>query len=158
MDRHILAKIRWKVKTFDELDTDQLYRILRLRAEVFIVEQKCYYQDLDDKDRNAWHLMAWDGTELVAYARLLPKGVSYDEAASIGRVVTHIGYRGIALGRELMNRAIDLCGEYWPGEDIKISAQSYLEKFYSELGFVQCGEGYLEDDIPHIPMLRKLSQ
>lgn len=158
MDRHILGKIGWVVKHFDELDTDELYRILRLRAEVFIVEQKCYYQDLDDKDRNAWHLMAWHEQELVAYARLLPRGSSYEKAASIGRVVTHIRYRGVDLGRQLMNRAIDQCGVLWPGEDIKISAQSYLEKFYSGLGFVQCGEGYLEDDIPHIPMLLKLSQ
>lgn len=158
MNKHILDKITWELKKFDDLDADQLYRILRLRADVFIVEQKCYYQDLDDKDRNAWHLMAWDGQELVAYSRLLPRGISYDEAASIGRVVTNVRYRGIQLGRELMTRAVERCRKLWPGEDIKISAQSYLEKFYADLGFVQCGEGYLEDDIPHIPMLRKLSQ
>lgn len=145
---------KWLSRSFEELDTDQLYRIIQLRIEVFVVEQCCYYQDLDDKDREAIHLYALDGEKVVAYARLLPKGVSYPEQVSIGRVITSGEHRRTGLGKELMRRAIDECEKRWPGQSIKISAQSYLNDFYTSFGFSQCGEGYLEDGIPHIPMIR----
>lgn len=145
---------KWLSRSFSELDADQLYRIIQLRVAVFVVEQCCYYQDLDDKDREAVHLYAIEGEEVIAYARLLPKGVSYPEQVSIGRVITSGEHRRTGLGRELMRRAIDECESRWPGQSIKISAQSYLNDFYASFGFEQCGDGYLEDGIPHIPMIR----
>ena len=147
-------RIDWKLSTFKRLDIMILYKILQLRSEVFIVEQTCYYQDLDDKDEGSLHLMGWDRGHLVAYSRLLPKGISYPMSSSIGRVVTHSDYRGQGLGKELMQLSIKHCEEQWPGDPIKISAQTYLKEFYEDFGFTQCGEGYLEDGIPHIPMIR----
>lgn len=131
-----------------------LYKIIQLRMEVFVVEQTCYYQDLDDKDEGSFHLMGWDRDQLIAYSRLLPRGLSYPNAASIGRVVTHPDHRGMGLGKELMELSIKYCQEKWPDDPVKISAQTYLKKFYEGFGFEQCGEGYLEDGIPHIPMIR----
>lgn len=144
----------WCCRSFDELSIDHLYRILQLRIAVFVVEQTCYYQDLDDKDRKGLHLYAMEGQDVIAYARLLPKGISYPDQVSIGRVITAESHRRTGLGRELMKKAIQECEHHWPGEAIKISAQSYLEEFYASFGFEKCGAGYLEDGIPHIPMIR----
>ena len=143
-------------KKFDELSLHELYEIMVLRQEVFVVEQDCPYLDADGKDPMAWHLMGFqENGKLIAYTRLLPKGISYEKYPSIGRVVTSQSARGSGLGRELMEQSIGWMEELFPGEGIKIGAQCYLEKFYKSLGFEIVGEQYLEDGIPHYPMLRR---
>lgn len=131
---------------------------MRLRSEVFVVEQNCVYLDLDDKDAQSIHLFACEdgavpGAAARAVVRLVPPGVSYEEP-SIGRVAIDLASRGSGLGEELMMRAIHACYRTWPGFGIRISAQQYLIGFYERLGFSSVGEGYLEDDIPHIQMFR----
>jgi ElaA protein len=148
-----MQAIVWECKLFDELSNHQLYSILQLRNEVFVVEQNCPYQDADNKDQKSYHLMGWIGEDLAAYVRLLPKGVSYD-FISIGRVVTSPKYRNTGAGKALMNEAIDRCNALFGKQPIKIGAQLYLQKFYNDLGFNQTSEMYLEDNIPHIEMLR----
>jgi ElaA protein len=145
-------ELNWTYKFFDELTAAELYAVMQLRNEVFVVEQNCAYQDADDKDITSYHLMGWDGSILVAYTRILPPGLAYTEA-SIGRVVSSPKYRGTGAGRQLMELSISKTMEQFNVKSIKIGAQLYLEKFYGSLGFVQCGPGYLEDGIPHIPML-----
>ncbi len=145
-------ELNWVYKHFNELTPQELYAIMRLRNEVFVVEQNCVFQDADNMDQQCWHLAGWDGEALVAYTRLVPPGVAYAEP-SIGRVVTSPAYRGTGAGRLLMEVSIEYCLARFGGNFIKIGAQLYLEKFYGSLGFVQAGPGYLEDDIPHIPML-----
>jgi ElaA protein len=130
------------------------HRVLALRAQVFVVEQNCAYQDPDGKDVVSYHLLMESGEELVAYARLVPPGVSYAEAA-IGRVVTSQTVRGKGWGKSLMEIAIAQIQKKFEVNEICISAQSYLLKFYSDLGFVAEGEEYLEDDIPHWKMRRR---
>ena len=122
--------VNWTIKRFDELTLDELYNILQLRNEVFIVEQNCVYKDLDGKDRSAWHLMAVENDRLVAYTRILPPGVSYNDAA-IGRVVTSSLKRRSGLGRELMKRSIEACQIFFGKTSISLSAQVYLQNFYS---------------------------
>ena len=146
----------WTIKKFDELTLDELYRILQLRNEVFIVEQNCVYNDIVGKDQPAWHLMAIDGDDLVAYTRILPPGISYDDPA-IGRVLTTPSKRRSGLGRELMKRSIEVCEKLFGKISITLSAQVYLQSFYESLGFIVAGEEYLEDGIPHIKMSRKPS-
>lgn len=151
------------IKTFTQLDSHLLYRILQLRAAVFIVEQTCYYQDIDGLDLHpeTRHLL-WQqeaqqeeqqASEIGAYARLLAPGVSYPEQASIGRVITSEAQRGTGLGQDLMRLAVAKCREYWPKADIKISAQAHLQRFYEGHGFKVVSEPYLEDGIPHVAML-----
>lgn len=130
------------------------HRVLALRAQVFVVEQNCAYQDPDGKDVVSYHLLMESGEELVAYARLVPPGVSYPEAA-IGRVVTSQTVRGKGWGKALMEVAIAQTQKKFEVNEICISAQSYLLKFYGDLGFVAEGEEYLEDDIPHWKMRRR---
>ncbi|MEM8526554.1 MAG: GNAT family N-acetyltransferase [Bacteroidota bacterium] len=142
------------LKPFYELFLDELYECLRLRQEVFVVEQDCPYLDNDDKDQKGLHLMGKVDGELMAYARLLPKGVSYENYASIGRIVTSLKGRGKGYGKSLVQTAIAEIEQNWGKQAIKISAQQYLLKFYQELGFQAVGEDYLEDDIPHIAMIR----
>lgn len=141
----------WKFKTFDNLSTPELYAILKLRNEVFVVEQNCVYQDADDKDEVSFHLAGWNGNNLVAYCRILPPGISFTEAG-IGRVVTSPAYRKTGCGRELMKLAITKALEQFHCTKITISAQLYLKKFYESLGFVQISATYPEDNIPHIKM------
>ena len=141
---------------FDELSLDQLYDILRLRQEVFIVEQDCPYLDADGKDQKSYHVIGIDqNKKLQAYTRLVPPGISYEQYVSIGRVVTSSEVRGKGQGSPLMKYSIRQCQELWPQHKIKISAQVYITKFYKELGFEKVGEQYLEDDIPHIAMILK---
>ena len=148
-------KLNWIVKKFDALTPYELYNIMWLRNEVFVVEQNCVYQDADYKDQKGWHLMGVDeDNKLMAYVRLLPAGVSYEKQPSIGRVVTNPAARGTGAGRELMNVAIKHCEELFGKVDIKIGAQYYLLKFYNSLGFKQTSEIYLEDNIEHIEMIR----
>lgn len=147
-----MAAITWTCKHFDDLSTRELYAIIRLRNEVFVVEQNCVFQDADNKDFYGWHLMGWQNQELVAYTRLFPKGVSYNYA-SIGRVVTSASVRGSGAGRELMLESIKKLQEIWGKQPIQIGAQLYLRKFYESLGFQQISPVYLEDGIEHIEML-----
>lgn len=148
-------KLNWIVKKFEALTPYELYNIMWLRNEVFVVEQNCVYQDADYKDQKGWHLMGVDeDNKLMAYVRLLPAGVSYEKQPSIGRVVTNPAARGTGAGRELMNVAIKQCEELFGKIDIKIGAQYYLLKFYNSLGFKQTSEIYLEDNIEHIEMIR----
>ena len=140
-------------KFFDELTPLELYTIMRLRNEVFVVEQNCVYQDADKKDLSSHHLMIRNGGKLVAYARLLPRGLSYEQM-SIGRVVSSPAYRGTGAGKILIDQAIRFCQELFGEGPIKIGAQLYLKKFYESFGFVQTSDVYLEDDIEHIEMIR----
>jgi ElaA protein len=144
-------ELNWIYKSFDELAVVELYAILQLRNEVFSVEQNCVYQDADDKDQQSFHLAGWDGNKLVAYCRILPKGLSYAEA-SIGRVVTSPAYRKTGCGRLLMSKAIVQTLSQFTCSKITISAQFYLQQFYESLGFTAFGDIYQEDNIPHIKM------
>jgi ElaA protein len=147
--------LNFRCKAFHELTAPQLYTIMVLRQEVFVVEQNCVYLDADGKDFSSWHLMGHDDDgKLVAYARLTPKGISYENHTSIGRVVTAPAHRRKGTGRALMKAALDTLEQLFPGESIKVSAQTYLQDFYQSLGFVISGPEYLEDGIPHYPMVR----
>lgn len=148
----LMDETQWKIKSFDELSKEELYDILALRSEVFVVEQECAYQDLDNKDQSSLHLMGVQQGLIVAYARLLPPGLSY-ETASIGRVITQGEIRGRGLGKEVVRRAIDAVSRIYNTASITISAQAHLEKFYQTFGFVTRGEPYLEDGISHINMI-----
>lgn len=144
--------ITWNLKTFNDLSTSELYAIMRLRIEVFIVEQNCPYQDADDKDQSSYHLMGWENGVLVAYTRLLPPGLSFEEP-SIGRVVTSPQARERGLGYELMNESIKQTRARFGSTPIRIGAQLYLKQFYEKLGFTKSSDIYLEDGIKHIEML-----
>lgn len=146
--------INWLCKSFAALTPDELYAILQLRNEVFIVEQNCPYQDCDNIDLPSLHFMGWQQNKLIAYTRLIPSGISYPET-SIGRVVTSPTVRRTKIGKELMERSISKLHELFGDQPIKIGAQLYLKKFYESFGFLQCSEVYLEDGIEHIKMLRK---
>lgn len=144
--------MNWVLKKFDELTPAELYAIIQLRNEVFVVEQHCVYQDADNKDPGAYHYMGWKKNKLVAYTRLLPPGLSYHEP-SIGRVVTSPAARKSGLGRELMKNSINTIYSLFGRQPIKIGAQLYLKNFYASLGFQQTGDIYLEDGIEHIEMI-----
>jgi len=146
--------LQWQCLSFNELSNEQLYQILRLRIEVFIVEQNCPFQDADNKDQHCFHLCGFDGAHLAAYVRIVPPGISYAEP-SIGRVVTSPASRGAGAGRALMIKGIEACSRMYPGKAIHIGAQLYLRRFYESLGFKQSSEMYLEDGIEHIEMLRQ---
>jgi ElaA protein len=143
--------ISWKTKTFDELSTQELYQILRLRSEVFVVEQNCVYQDIDNKDQKALHLFGIVEGEIIAYSRLFKPG-DYFEFSSIGRVVVAEKHRDKNFGHELIDQSILEINRRFNVQNITISAQLYLKKFYESHGFVATSETYLEDDIPHIEM------
>lgn len=144
--------IDFVLKSFTELTTSELYQFLKLRSEVFVVEQACIYLDTDDKDVHSFHLLGFQNQELVAYARIIPPGVSYPVDCSIGRVCSKKTHRSMGVGKLLMLQAIKACQKLFPEKNIKISAQSYLLAFYGNLGFKACGEEYLEDNIPHNAM------
>jgi ElaA protein len=143
--------ISWKTKTFDELSTQELYQILRLRSEVFVVEQNCVYQDIDNKDQKALHLFGIVEGEIIAHSRLFKPG-DYFEFSSIGRVVVAEKHRDKNFGHELIDQSILEINRRFNVQNITISAQLYLKKFYESHGFVATSETYLEDDIPHIEM------
>src|ERR1022692_2180470 len=145
--------MNWSCKKFDELTPHGLYACLQLRNEVFVVEQNCVFQDADDKDQQCFHLMGWQEKKLVAYTRIVPAGICYEEI-SIGRVVTSPSSRKKGLGRNLMNQSINKAYSlFGAGIPIKIGAQIYLKKFYESFGFRQASDIYLEDGIEHIEML-----
>jgi ElaA protein len=145
--------LNWKIKAFKELSAVEMYNLLQLRSEVFIVEQNCVYQDIDGKDEKALHLIGEFDQKIVAYARLF-KPNDYFENASIGRVVVAEKYRAKKWGFQLMQQAILGIQNHYNETKITISAQLYLQKFYEILGFVKTSEMYLEDDIPHIQMIK----
>ncbi len=147
------SNLEWKIKRFNELSLDELYNLLRLRSEVFVVEQNCVYQDIDNKDAKAIHLIGQLENEIIAYARLFAAG-DYFEDASIGRVVVAQKNRDEKHGHTLMREAIAAVQAYFKTQKITISAQLYLQKFYESHGFVVVSEVYLEDDIEHIRMTR----
>ena len=141
------------IKHFNELTTMELYRILRARAEIFVAEQDCVYQDLDNKDLNAWHVWYEDEDGVAAYCRVLDKGVSYEGEGSIGRVIAV--KRGTGLGYKVMMEGIRVAEEKFGQTSLRISAQQYAQGFYEKCGFVRVSEPYLEDDIPHVQMVRE---
>ena len=145
--------LTWHLKKFDELSVRELYSILRLRNEVFVIEQNCIYQDTDNIDQDAYHLMGWENNNLVAYTRIIPPANENSEPA-IGRVVTAPGERGKGMGRQLMEESIRHVYLLFGNRPIRIGAQVYLRKFYGELGFLPEGEPYLEDGIEHIHMIK----
>ncbi|MBO3446395.1 GNAT family N-acetyltransferase [Clostridium sp. CCUG 7971] len=144
----------WIIKTFSELTTDELYKILQLRNEVFIVEQECPYQDIDGKDNKSYHIFLEKDNEVIAYSRILKKGISYEQA-SIGRVIVKKDYRGRNIARDMLLKSISFIENSLHEKEIKIQAQAYLDKFYSSLGFKKISDVYLEDNIPHMDMLYK---
>lgn len=146
--------IQWKIKPFNTLSLTELYEVLELRSLVFVVEQNCVYQDIDHKDQKAVHVMGEVKGQLVAYARLFDAGI-YFENASIGRVIVHPDARANAYGHHLMREAIDQIKTLFNKDQITISAQLYLQKFYESHGFIKTSEVYLEDDIPHIEMKKE---
>jgi ElaA protein len=140
---------------YNELTTNQLYNILKLRAEVFVVEQNCAYQDLDNKDNKALHLIGEINNEIIAYTRIFKKG-DYFTNSSIGRVLVKKEFRKKELGKVIMEKSIEIIKKNTKEEKIEISAQKYLTKFYKDLGFKKTGKEYLEDNIPHIKMILKI--
>lgn len=143
----------WKIKAFDELSLRELYDALALRQEVFVIEQDCPYLDADGKDFKSHHVMGSQHGKLAAYARIVAPGISYAEV-SIGRIITSIDTRKTGLGKALMKECHDFINTHYGHSGIRISAQCYLERFYTELGYQATGKEYLEDDIPHMEMLR----
>jgi ElaA protein len=143
--------------TFDELNVPILYEILAARQDVFVVEQNCSFSEIDHLDRYCHHLMAWSGNELAAYARIVPSGLQFKEP-SIGRILTSSGFRGSGMGRELLQRAIKLTKHLFPGQNICLSGQLYLDGFYRQFGFQPFSQIYLEDDIPHQDMILYLNR
>jgi len=144
--------MEWKIKKYTELNTDELYEMLQLRSEVFVVEQDCVYQDIDGKDQVSLHVLGYQGKELIAYARIFKKG-DYFKEASIGRIIVKETYRSKDVGHRLVDYAINYINFTLNENDIRISAQKYLIAFYQKHGFQIDGEGYLEDGIPHVNML-----
>lgn len=142
-----------RIKTFNQLSLSELYTILKLRAEVFVVEQNCVYQDIDGKDQKALHVIGEANGEIVAYTRCFNKGFYFDEA-SIGRVLVKQEHRKYGYGHQIMTASLQAIKDRFNTEHIKISAQQYLMKFYESHGFTSLGDGYLEDGIPHIAMKR----
>jgi len=151
-----MQAISWVCKPFSDLNVYELYDILKLRNEVFVVEQTCVFQDADNKDRYCHHLMGLVDNDLGAYARIVPAGVSFPQP-SIGRVITKADYRKTGLGKALMGKAIEECDRLFGKQVIKIGAQLHLKHFYQSFGFKQSGEPYLEDEIPHIEMIRSVN-
>lgn len=145
--------IDWHFKAFDALSLRELYALLQLRSEVFVVEQACIFQDLDGSDEQAMHLIGYRDGRMRAYARCFGPGVKYEEA-SIGRVITHDALRGSGAGHQLMRQALAGLAATWGEQAVRIGAQARLEHFYNRHGFQRTGDAYMEDGIQHIHMLR----
>ncbi|WP_282178767.1 GNAT family N-acetyltransferase [Maribacter stanieri] len=143
-----------KIKEFKEFDIEELYNVLQLRSDIFVVEQDCIYLDIDGKDDKAIHVIGFKDNNVVAYTRIFKPGDYFDQA-SIGRVAVHKQHRKFGYGKVIMEASIKAVEERFSENEIKISAQKYLTKFYTDLGFNSTGEEYLEDGIPHIAMIRK---
>ena len=152
-DLEMASGVAWEFKSFDALTKAELYALLQLRSEVFVVEQACAFQDLDGSDDRAMHLLGQQGDALVAYARCFAAGVKFAEA-SIGRVVAHSRARGTGIGHGLMREAIERLQQHWGNQPIRIGAQARLKNFYTQHGFIDIGARYVEDGIDHLEMLR----
>ncbi len=150
--------LEWKCKQFSQLSNDQLYDLMKLRVDIFVVEQQCPYPELDEKDRHidTRHLIAYQNSSLIAYARLLAPGISYPDC-SIGRFAVDASQRHHGIGSSLMEKCIEHIAILWPEHSIRVSAQQYLKEFYGKFGFSKTSDSYLEDGIPHIEMLKKNS-
>ncbi len=148
-----IMQINWLIKKFNDLRALEVYQILQLRNEVFVVEQNCVFQDADNKDQHCVHLLGYESEALCAYTRLVPKGIAYEDMISIGRVVTSKQVRKRGAGKMLMQQSIKECYQIFGRQPIKIGAQLYLKRFYESFGFVQSGKMYLEDGIEHIEMI-----
>ena len=149
----------WRCEALPSMSAMALYRVLKLRSEVFVVEQTCPFQDLDVLDRRegVWHLLGYQGDLLAAYARIMAPGIGDESGAAIGRVVTSPKARGGGLGHQLIGEAVKACEARWPTHSIWLGAQAHLQGFYGQHGFVAEGEGYVEDDIPHIGMRKTVA-
>ncbi|PCJ25841.1 MAG: GNAT family N-acetyltransferase [Flavobacteriales bacterium] len=148
-----MNNITWKTKAFNDLTVNEFYEIIYLRTAIFVVEQDCPYQEVDEKDRQSFHLFGrTESGEVIAVTRILPQGVSYKEI-SIGRIALKKEWRGKGIADELMNETFKFIEKEFGKQSIRISAQQYLFNYYSKHGFIQVGEMYLKDDIPHIEML-----
>ena len=147
--------MEWHILRFSELDTYTLYALLKLRVDVFVVEQNCPYPELDEKDLHpeTRHILLKKGDKILGYSRILPPGVSFKDAPGVGRVCVAQTARRLGLGELVVAKAIATAKDGWPGLDIHISAQCYLQRFYESMGFVAASEPYLEDDIPHLKMI-----
>lgn len=143
------------LKHFATLNSNELYDFLKLRQDIFIIEQNCIYQDLDNEDKNCYHLWFTHFGKIIAYCRLIKPGVKYPNC-SIGRVIVEKEFRGKKVGRNLMTKAIEVCSELWPGSSISIGAQVQLKTFYTSLGFYAEGDEYNEDGIMHITMHKQI--
>jgi ElaA protein len=149
--------ISWRFAPFDKLAPREVHDLFQARAAVFVLEQKCAFQDIDGFDPQCWHLLGRGGGELTAYCRIVPPGIKFPEP-SIGRVLTTGAARGTGAGRELMREAVARINALWPGRGIRIGAQRYLERFYGDFGFLRSSEPYDEDGIVHIEMLRAATE
>jgi ElaA protein len=149
-----MSNVIWKIKTFDEFTVPELYSVLKARIDVFVIEQNCPYPDLDNYDQKAIHIWAEENGNVLAYCRIFDKGIKYNET-SLGRVLTTEKARGKSLGKLLIKYAVETIENRFRTSEIRISAQDYLLKFYSNFGFADTEKKYLEDDIPHTEMLRK---
>ncbi len=148
-----MEKITWQTKAFEDLTVDEYFEIIFLRTEIFVVEQNCPYQEVDKKDKKAFHLFGrTQNGQVIAVSRILPQGVSYSEI-SIGRVAIKKEFRGKGIADEMMTKTFNFIENYYGKQSIRISAQQYLLKFYNKHGFKQVGEMYLEDNIPHVEMV-----
>lgn len=148
---------KWKICSYDDLSKQELHQIMILRQKVFVVEQDCPYQDADSKDFNSHHLMGFDeNKQIIAYLRIVAPDISYQEV-SLGRIVTDIDERGTGLGIELMKTGLQFTESIYGKVDVRISAQTYLVSFYEKFNFVSTGNEYLEDNIPHTEMLRRVN-
>ena len=147
--------IQWRWHRYTDLSPQEIYAVFAARQAIFIVEQNCPYLDMDGKDLDALHLIAWSNKEVAAYLRLIAPGVSYPNEPSLGRIITTKIARGSGLGRELVVRGLEKIYELYPTLPTRIGAQAHLHKFYGSLGFVQSSEPYDEDGIMHIEMLRQ---
>ncbi len=145
--------ITWQLRAFNDLSNEELYALLRLRSEVFVVEQNCVFLDMDNKDQHCLHLLGWQDNQLAACARIVPAGITFTEA-SVGRVVTAPFARGMGLGRALMQTAMDHLYNLYGQVPVYIGAQQHLQTFYTTLGFEATGQPYDEDGIMHIEMLK----
>ena len=145
--------MNWSIKKFNQLDINNLYSILKLRSEVFVLEQKCPYLDIDEKDQKALHIFSLDNKDdCIAYGRILKPDDYYKNYIAITRIVIRKKDRNKQLGYELVKKLIEICKENYKEKKIKISAQKHLQNFYEKCGFVFKGENYLEDEIPHCAM------
>ncbi len=154
MGRRIEDGMEFKLKKFNELTVEELYKLLRVRNEVFVVEQNCVYQDCDNKDYDAYHLFCEHEDEIIGCLRILNRGVSYEEA-SIGRVLIKEKYRHTGISKAMMVEALRFIKNELKETEVRISAQVYIKKFYENVGFEVVSEEYLEDNIPHVQMLYK---